>query len=89
MGQPLPWECQTSRSCQARPEEAREPTSGTTLTMLGRDARKEHEERDGNRPLVKVGHLGAPVCAWLGIGVSSRHLVRRPNPNGTSERAAP
>ena len=37
-GRPLPWERQASQSCQVRPEEAREPTSGTakgsTLSML-------------------------------------------------------
>ena len=34
VGRPFAWELQASQSYQARPEEAREPTSGGTVTML-------------------------------------------------------
>ena len=76
VGRPLFWEHRASRSCQARPEEAREPTSGTakggTLTVLHHGAPDGGmEETDaalvGCREDGEVSERDDPT--WLGLGL--------------------
>ena len=77
MGRSLPWERRASQSCQARPEEAQELTSGTakgggTLTM-----RPVRPSRDASlhrvvlvAVKVRVG-IGLELGMGLGLGSSS------------------
>ena len=73
VGRPLAWEHRTSQGCQARPEEAREPNSGTaTLTVLHHGAPDGGvEETDaalvGRREDGEVSERDDPT--WLGLGL--------------------